>query len=59
MSFETMRFLKNTPAATAIEYGLVALLISVAIIVGLMATHAQVQTMYRDVVEATDAAGTN
>lgn len=59
MLFETMRFLKNTAAATAIEYGLVALLISVAIIVGLLATHAQVQAMYRHVVEFTDAAGMN
>jgi Flp pilus assembly pilin Flp len=59
MLLATMRFLKNTAAATAIEYGLVALLISVAIIVGLMATRAQVQAMYQHVVEATDAAGMN
>ncbi len=43
------RFLKNESGATAIEYGLIATFIAVAIIVGAQAVGVNLNTMFGDV----------
>lgn len=43
------RFLKNESGATAIEYGLIATFIAVAIIVGAQAVGVSLDTMFGDV----------
>ena len=43
------RFLKDESGATAIEYGLIAALVSVVIIVGLNALGPQLQTTFCDI----------
>jgi pilus assembly protein Flp/PilA len=52
MSRFVTRFLKNESGATAIEYGLIAALISVAIIVGATAVGGGVNTTFTNVAGA-------
>jgi pilus assembly protein Flp/PilA len=52
MSRFVTRFLKNESGATAIEYGLIAALISVVIIVGVTATGGAVQATFAAVAAA-------
>jgi pilus assembly protein Flp/PilA len=49
MSFLLKRFLSDTSGATAIEYGLIAALISVALIGGATALGGSVNTMFNNV----------
>jgi pilus assembly protein Flp/PilA len=46
MSYLIARFLKDESGATAIEYGLIAALISVAIVGGLSSLGSNMDTMY-------------
>ncbi len=47
-----MRFLKDEEGVTAIEYGLIAALIGVAIVGAVMAVGGQLQTLFARVVTA-------
>ncbi len=50
------RFIKDESGATAIEYGLIAALIAVAMITGASAVGQSVQTKFSEVSDAIDAA---
>lgn len=52
-----VRFLKDEEGATAIEYGLIAALISVAIIVGAGAVGTAVNDTFNDVADTMTGAG--
>jgi pilus assembly protein Flp/PilA len=51
------RFLKNESGATAIEYGLIAALIAVAIIVGATAVGTNLNTKFNDIATKVSSAG--
>jgi len=50
------RFIKDESGATAIEYGLIAALIAVALIVGATAVGNSLNTKFNEVSQAIDAA---
>jgi len=51
------RFLKNESGATAIEYGLIAALIAVAIMAGAGAVGTSLNTKFEDISTSVDNAG--
>ena len=53
------RFIKDESGATAIEYGLIAALISVALIAGASALGNGINNKFTDVSDALDAANVN
>ena len=57
MSKLVARFVKNESGATAIEYGLIAALIAVAIIAGVGALGTQLDTTFTDISTELGAAG--
>ena len=50
------RFIKDESGATAIEYGLIAALIAVALITGAMALGGQLNTKFNEISTAVDGA---
>ena len=56
MFFKFRRFLKNKSGATAIEYGLIAALVSVAAVVALQNLGTSLNTMFNTVSQELDAA---
>jgi pilus assembly protein Flp/PilA len=56
MSKLVARFLKNESGATAIEYGLIAALIAVAIVVGARAVGTSLDTKFDEISTAIDDA---
>ncbi len=56
MFFKFRRFLKNKSGATAIEYGLIAALVSVAAVVALQSLGSSLNSMFNTVSQELDAA---
>ncbi len=56
MFFKFRRFLKNKSGATAIEYGLIAALVSVAAVVALQSLGTSLNSMFNTVSQELDAA---